>query len=140
MEQNHKGSKLGGGAALVLAMMGVGLAIEGLQSTGQGGGGGGTPIGGGPKPPTTLTAWQSTGIVVGPDPTGSYIVQLGVSAQGGTMPYAFTIRMTDGWTSRNSTGLFTRSFGIVPTSTSGTVTVTSADGQTASVQVSASPN
>jgi len=96
----------------------------------------GTAGGGGGSNP--LQIWPSIGSVLN-EPDGSSIVLLGASADGGTSPYSWKITWADGFPDANATGVFQRNFvpGVVPV-TSGTITVSSPDGEKASVLVSAS--
>ncbi len=72
------------------------------------------------------------------EPDGSTIVLLGASAFGGEAPYTFTATWPDGGKQTSSGGTFQRTFpaGIVPL-TSAIIEVQSSDGQSASVNVTA---
>jgi hypothetical protein len=70
------------------------------------------------------------------EPDGSVVDILGVSVSGGTKPYNFTTRWSDGFVQTSTDGIFNRTFQSNQTLSSfAGVTVRSSDGQTASFEV-----
>jgi hypothetical protein len=97
---------------------------------------------------TTVTVWSTPSVTstitltaeAGPvdlarEPGGEVVVSIFVSSQGGELPYGFVARWGDGAVQNSTAGVFCRTFLNQTIPGFAEVTVTSADGQTASLWI-----